>query len=69
LENPSSSNLDEVSEAESQHSEYEGEVETRRTPRREWRPHINSNDFRVNPSEFEGKLDPDVFLEWLHIVE
>jgi len=27
------------------------------------------NDFRVEVSEFEGKLDPEEFLDWLHIVE
>jgi len=60
---------DEVNkEAKSQHSEFEDE-ELRRTPRREWRPPTNSNDFRVELPEFEGKLDPDEFLEWLHTVE
>jgi len=29
----------------------------------------NSNDFKVEIPEFEGKLDPDEFLEWLHTVE
>ena len=62
-------NLDEVSEAESQHSEYEREAEPRRTLRREWPPLTNSNDFGVDIPQFEGKLDLDEFLEWLHIVE
>jgi len=35
---------------------------TRRTPQ-------NSNDFKVEIPKFEGKLDPDEFLEWLHTVE
>ena len=48
LERPTGSNLDEVSDAESQHFEYEGEATPRRTPRREWRPPTNSNDFRVD---------------------
>ena len=69
LKSPSISNLEEVSEAKSQHSEFEGEAELRRTPRREWSPTSNFNDFRVDIPEFEGKLDPDKFLEWLHIVE
>ena len=69
LESPSGSNLDEVSEAKSQHSEYEGEAEPRRTPRKEWRPPTNSNDFRIDIPEFEGKLDPDEFLEWLHTIK
>jgi len=29
----------------------------------------NSNDFKVEIPEFEGKRDPDEFLEWLHTVE
>jgi len=48
LESPTSLNLDDVSEVESQHFEYEGEVKPRRTPRREWHPPTNSNDFRVD---------------------
>ena len=41
----------------------------KKNPMRKWRPTSNSNDFRVQIPEFEGKLDPDEFLEWLHIVE
>jgi len=41
----------------------------RRTPRREWRPHSHSNDFRVYATKFEGKLYPYDFLEWLHTIE
>ena len=29
----------------------------------------NSNDFRIELPEFEGKLDPDEFLDWLQTVE
>ena len=29
----------------------------------------NSNDFKVEVPEFEGKLDPEEFLDWLHTVE
>ena len=29
----------------------------------------NSNDFRIEVPEFEGKLDPEDFLDWLHRVE
>jgi len=61
LESPSELNHDDLSEAESQHSEFEGEAEPR-TPRREWRPTSNSNNFRVDIPKFEGKLDPDEFL-------
>ena len=40
-----------------------------RHPRREGRQPNQSNDFRVDLPEFEGKLDPDEFLEWLQTVE
>ena len=29
----------------------------------------NNNDFRVEVPEFEGKLDPEEFIDWLHTVE
>jgi len=29
----------------------------------------NTNDFKVKILEYEGKLDPEEFLEWLHTVE
>jgi len=28
-----------------------------------------TNDFKVEISEFQGKLDPEEFLDWLHTVE
>ena len=34
-----------------------------RFPRRKPRPAINFNEFKVDIAEFEGKLDPDDFLE------
>ena len=37
--------------------------------RRVVRPTFNSNDFKVEIPEFEGKLDPDEFHEWLQTVE
>ena len=37
--------------------------------KKEQRPQANSNDFRVKIPKFEGKLDPDEFLEWMHTVE
>ena len=40
--------------------------ETRRTSRRPREAHL---DFRVDIPEFEGKLDPDEFLDWLQTVE
>jgi len=70
LESPIGSNPNEHEEdIESQHSEFERDEEQRRTPRREWRTPSNPNDFRVKLLEFEGKLDPDEFLEWLNTVE
>ena len=39
-------------------------------PRRPKRPTVtNFNDFIVEIPEFEGKLDPDEFLEWLYTVK
>ena len=67
MESPTTSNPEESGEdAESQHSEeVEGEAkQSRRSPRREWRsPPSNSNNFRIELPEFEGKLDPDEFLD------
>ena len=70
LESPTGSTPEDFEEdCESQYSGFEQEEEPRRTPRREWRAPSNSNDFRVELPEFEGKLDPDEFLEWLSTVE
>jgi len=46
----------------------EDDVPFERTRRRP-RPTFNSNDFKVEIPEFEGKLDPDEILEWLQTVE
>jgi len=40
----------------------------KKNPMIQWHCTSNSNDFRVEIPEFEGKLDADEFLEWLHIV-
>ena len=71
FESPTGSTPEEENneDVESQHSEYELNEIPRRTPRREWRTPSNPNDFRVELPEFEGKLDPDEFLEWLNTVE
>ena len=37
--------------------------------RPEPRMQAKTNDFKVEILEFEGKLDPEEFLDWLHIVE
>ena len=47
----------------------EGDVYARRS-RRHPRPQDRSyNDFKVDIPEFEGQLDPDLFLDWLQTVE
>ena len=45
------------------------EEEPTRMMRGEPRFQANSNDFRVKVPEFEGKLDPEEFLDWLHTVK
>jgi len=75
FDSPSISNLEDPDEgAKSLNSEVEGEEvkQPGQTPRREWRiplSNSNSKEFRIELSEFEGKLDPDEFLHWLHTVE
>ena len=45
------------------------DVYARRSRRHHW-PHDRSyNDFKVDIPEFEGQLDPDLFLDWLQTVE
>ena len=41
------------------------EGDSPRFPRREPRQATNFNDFKVDIPEFEGRLDPDDFLEWI----
>ena len=45
------------------------EEEQTRMIRGEPRFQANTNDFKVEVPEFEGKLDPEEFLDWLHTVE
>ena len=45
------------------------EKQPQRRPRIGRRFQPNQNDFRVEVMEFEGKLNPDDFLEWLHTVK
>ena len=35
----------------------------------EQRMQVNTNDFEVEILKFDGKLDPEEFLDWLHTVE
>ena len=47
----------------------QSEGDSPRHPRRERRYTTNSNDFKVDLPEFEGKLDPNDFLELMQTVE
>ena len=55
-------------EEEASNAYSEEDVPFERTPRRT-RSTFNSNEFKVEIPEFEGKLDPDEFIEWLQTVE
>jgi len=46
-----------------------GENERLRMGRLEPQFRANSNDFKVQIPEFEGKLDSEEFLDWMHTVE
>ena len=45
------------------------EDEPLRMTRQDSHVQASSNDFKVEVPEFEGKLDPEDFLDWLHTVE
>ena len=45
------------------------EDEPLRMTRQDSQFQASSNDFKVEVPEFEGKLDPEDFLDWLHTVE
>ena len=45
------------------------EEEPLRRVREARRAPCNSNDLKIEILEFEGKLDPDEFLKWVHTVE
>ena len=45
------------------------EKEMPRMARGESRNQANTNEFRVEVPEFEGKLDPEEFIDWLNTVE
>ena len=45
------------------------EEEVPRMVRGEPRNEAKNNDFRVEVPEFEGKLDPEEFINWLHTVK
>ena len=45
------------------------EEEMPRMPREEPRFEASANDSKVDVPEFEGKLDPEEFIDWLHTIE
>jgi len=45
------------------------EEEMPRMARGKPRNQVNTNDFRVEVPKFEGKLDPEEFIDWLNTVE
>ena len=45
------------------------EEEVPRFARGEQRFQANTNDYGVEVPEFEGKLDPEEFIDWLYTVE
>ena len=69
LDSPLESGQGDESEAESHNPESTIEGDVLRRQRREGRSTPNSNDFRVDIPEFEGKLDPEEFLDWISTVE
>ena len=67
-EEPSHSASQRREQVFSHNFESSSEEEPLRRPRQEQRQG-NSNDFRVEIPEYEGKLDPEEFLDRLHTVE
>jgi len=45
------------------------EDEPLRMTRQDSRNQASANDFKIEIPEYEGKLDPEDFLDWLHTVE
>jgi len=57
-------------ESDLDYNPFGSESAASRSSRRQGRHHGGGfNDFKVDIPEFEGKLDPDEFLDWLQIVE
>jgi len=62
--------LDDSKEEESNSFGDSSEDVYARRSRRHHRPHDRSyNDFKVDIVEFEGQLDPNLFMDWLQTVE
>ena len=67
--NPSESHQDGCDRGEGQHLSSSSDEEPFRRPRRNGRSTPNFGDIKVGVPEFEGRLDPDEFLEWLQTVQ
>jgi len=63
------SDQDEDNHDESHHLNSASEEDPYRRPRRNRRNASNFGDIKVEVPEFEGRLDPDEFLEWLQTFE
>jgi len=68
-EEPSNSASQGREQVFSHNLESSSDEEPFRRPQPEQRGQGNSNDFRVEIPECEGKLDPEEFLDWLHTME
>ena len=66
--NPSGSDQDGVDYGEYNHLNSSSDEEPIRRPRRNVRNPPSFGDIKVEVPKFEGKLDPDEFLEWLQTV-
>ena len=63
--NSSESDQEEDNHDEGHHLNTLSEEDSDRRPRRNRRNASNFGDIKVKVSEFEGRLDPNEFLEWL----
>jgi len=66
---PSSSESNQEDEEEESCPFASSSEEDRARPRRSRRDPNHFQDIKVEIPEFEGRLDPDEFLEWLQTVE
>ena len=69
LDSPPESSQGGESKAESHNLESTSEGDAPRRPRHERKSTHTSNNIRVDVLEFNGKLDPEEFLDWLSTVD
>lgn len=69
MESPPEFGHGEENEAKSSDIESASEKESPRRSRQETKSINNSNDFGAGISKFEGKLEPEEFLDWISTVE